>query len=236
VIRGVQLVFDCTDPDEIIRFWGRALGYDLEWVHLTLEEIREARKEFPQFDGRGRLDDPQGRRMPIYIQAVPEPKSGRNRVRLEVAVRDMGDALATFRELGATEGDDGELHDIEGNEFTLVEAELPEGVDRALRSILIDARDPVSMVCFWSQATGYEQRGGRCDPRSRSDGLLDLIPGIQFVSTAEPKRTKNRLHIDLHTSDAEAHQVQLRDLGATVQRWDTDHVMLDPEGNEFCVG
>jgi Glyoxalase-like domain len=24
-------------------------------------------------------------------------------------------------------------------------------------------------------------------------------------------------------------------LGATVVRWDTEHVMLDPEGNEFCL-
>jgi hypothetical protein len=66
--------------------------------------------------------------------------------------------------------------------------------------------------------------------------MLDLVPGLAIVRTEEPKQTKNRLHIDLHTSDAEAHQAQLRDLGATVQRWDSDHVMLDPEGNEFCVG
>ena len=55
------------------------------------------------------------------------------------------------------------------------------------------------------------------------------------MKTDEPKRTKNRLHIDLWTNDAESHRDRLLKLGATVQRWDTDHVLLDPEGNEFCV-
>ena len=236
MIRGVQLVFDATDPDAVMRFWGPALQYRNQFVYMSANELREWRKDYPQFDGRGRIDDEDGRRMSIYIQRVPEPKLGRNRLRLEVAVRDVTAATASFRELGATESSTGEWCDLEGNEFTIVEGELPDGVDRCLRSIVIDSRDPVSLACFWSQATGYANKGDRCDPQLPSGDNRDLLPGLAFVQSVEPKSAKNRLHIDLHTSDKEAHQVQLRDLGATVQRWDTDFVMLDPEGNEFCVG
>ncbi len=45
----------------------------------------------------------------------------------------------------------------------------------------------------------------------------------------------NRLHIDLASTDVDGHRARLEKLGATVQRWDTDHVMLDPEGNESCL-
>jgi hypothetical protein len=54
----------------------------------------------------------------------------------------------------------------------------------------------------------------------------------------EPKSIKNRLHLDLITSDFEAETARLLALGATTARqvekngarWTT---LLDPEGNEF---
>ncbi len=253
MIFNVQLVFDCVDPDEIMRFWGRALEYDNESIRMTPDELREWRKGFPQYDGRGRIDDAKARRMPVYIQKVPEPKSGRNRLRPEIATRDV-DGL---RGLGATRVG-AEFADVEGNDFMVVETDG----DTALRSIVFDCLDPERMLDFWSQATGYEVSANRCDHRPglrtfedgaffvngerfRAMGLnpqvedgvvFELVPGLAFVPTDEPKRVKNRLHLDLWTNDAEAHRDRLLALGATVQRWDTDHVMLDPEGNEFCVG
>ena len=73
---NIQLVFDAADPDIVARFWGRTLGYDNQFVRMTLEEAREWRKDYPQYDGRGRMDDAEARRMPIYIQRVPEPFTG----------------------------------------------------------------------------------------------------------------------------------------------------------------
>jgi hypothetical protein len=251
-ILTVQLVFDAADPDEIMRFWGRAAAYDNELVALQPDELREWRKDFPQFDGRGRIDDATGRRTPVYIQAVPEVKSGRNRIRPELAVRD-------FTELGrlcAADASD-ELADVEGNEFTAV-----DGVDEPhIRTIVFDALDPERQLEFWTQATGYVRDGNRCAPapgsRRWGDGglIVDGAPPIRhplypsapdgeaftlaaalaFVGTDRPKTVKNRLHIDLWTTDNEFHRDRLLELGATVQQWDTDHVMLDPEGNEFCV-
>jgi hypothetical protein len=235
VLLNLQLVFDCADPDEIMRFWGRALGYRNQFSAMTPAELTEWRKGFPQFDGRGRIDDEDGRRMSVYIQKVPEPKSGRNRLRPEVAGADE-DRLQT---LGATRDGD-EWTDVEGNEFTTVD----DGELR-MRTILVDAIDPARMLEFWSAATGYVVSGDRCDPPEGdtyvlplSDGTpreLDLAPGLRFVASSAPKRFKNRLHLDLQARNAEKTRDELVALGATVLQWDSEHVLADPEGNELCV-
>jgi predicted enzyme related to lactoylglutathione lyase len=57
----------------------------------------------------------------------------------------------------------------------------------------------------------------------------------------EPRSGKNRVHVDWRTDDREAEVRRLVELGATAQgehevpglRWT---VLVDPEGNEFCVG
>ena len=52
----------------------------------------------------------------------------------------------------------------------------------------------------------------------------------------EPKVTKNRVHVDLETGDRPAEVQRLTKLGASVlDSYDGWTVMLDPEGNEFCV-
>jgi hypothetical protein len=250
MIWNIQLVFDAADPDVVARFWGIALDYNNQFVRMTLEEAREWRKDYPQYDGRGRMDDEDGRRMPIYLQRVPEPKQGPNRVQLEISAPD---------EPPGSHADD------ERNEYTVI-----AGPVRALRSVVFECVDADRMLEFWSKATGYVASSGRCDavpgafriegghftaygesvpdqiaahtlgfkePSSFPDGVVhDLVPGIAFRETGEVKRCKNRLHLDLRPLDRDAERARLEKLGATVQRWDTDHVMVDPEGNEFCVG
>ncbi len=71
----------------------------------------------------------------------------------------------------------------------------------------------------------------------------EIGPGMVFVPVAEPKITKNRLHIDLAPhldDDRDAEIERLLAMGATrvdvgqadTATWD---VFTDPEGNEFCV-
>ena len=85
-----------------------------------------------------------------------------------------------------------------------------------------------------------------CDPAG-------AYPAISFLKVPEPKTAKNRVHLDVKVSGGrhlsaevrtpriEAKVAELVALGGTVQRRDEhrgrlDHVvMLDPEGNEFCV-
>ena len=80
-----------------------------------------------------------------------------------------------------------------------------------------------------------------------------VSPGISFLKVPEPKTAKNRIHLDLKVSggrdvDQEIRSTRIRAkvddvvaAGATIQEehrlhGHLDHVvLLDPEGNEFCV-
>jgi hypothetical protein len=96
---------------------------------------------------------------------------------------------------------------------------------------------------------GYEDEFGASivDPEG-------LGPAIGFLQVPEPKTSKNRMHIDIRPAGEppwdpaeregliRAKAAELVDAGATRVREETygddfGHiVMLDPEGNEFCVG
>ncbi len=61
-----------------------------------------------------------------------------------------------------------------------------------------------------------------------------------FVRVPEPKTAKNRIHLDVMTTDPEHEIDRLVGLGATRARDMEEYgymwtVMADPEGNEFCV-
>lgn len=90
--------------------------------------------------------------------------------------------------------------------------------------------------------TGYERM-----PVSDADMVGLRAPdhrGVRrllFFKVPEPKSTKNRLHVDLAAKEPEAEIDRLIGLGATrVERREGNDtswtVMLDPEGNEFCIG
>ena len=67
-------------------------------------------------------------------------------------------------------------------------------------------------------------------------------PKLLLQQVAEPKATKNRMHLDLEVPDIEAEADRLSGLGAQRVSDDTcsEHgstwiLMADPEGNEFCI-
>ncbi|GAA1432935.1 VOC family protein [Streptomyces thermospinosisporus] len=79
------------------------------------------------------------------------------------------------------------------------------------------------------------------DPVDENSGT-GLGRRLLFQRVPEPKTVKNRLHLDLHPGEGrrEAEVARLEELGASVQRQVREPsgawtVMLDPEGNEFCV-
>jgi predicted enzyme related to lactoylglutathione lyase len=62
-----------------------------------------------------------------------------------------------------------------------------------------------------------------------------------FQKVPEPKSVKSRMHVDLASRDPDHEVERLVALGATkVARREGNGtswtVMLDPEGNEFCIG
>ena len=117
-----------------------------------------------------------------------------------------------------------------------------------------DANDPHRLAEFWAAALEYVAEPGYDDPDGAS--IIDPAgrgPAIGWLRVPEGKTAKNRLHIDIRVAgegpgemaDRErlirAKVPELTALGATVvgeeQYGDVlGHVvMLDPEGNEFCV-
>jgi hypothetical protein len=117
-----------------------------------------------------------------------------------------------------------------------------------------DATDPRRMAAFWAEALGYVPEPGYEDPGGAS--IVDPEgrgPAIAFVRVPEAKSAKNRMHIDIRAAgeppadpaDRERlirrKAASLVPAGATIVReqfYDGQFghiVMLDPEGNEFCV-
>lgn len=124
-----------------------------------------------------------------------------------------------------------------------------------LWTIGADANDPQRLAAFWARALGYVPEPGFDGPDNAS--IIDPDgrgPAIGFLRVPEPKTTKNRFHLDVRVAggewdDAAEHErlvrarvADLLDAGATRVReeWYGEGVlghvvMLDPEGNEFCV-
>jgi Glyoxalase-like domain len=106
-----QIVVDAADPAALVRFWAALLGG---------EPVDRAR-------GWSHLDAPGFPR--LSFQPVPEAKSGKNRLHLDVEVDAVPDAVRVAVGLGATavgtvvtddQGSFQTLLDPEGNEFCLV--------------------------------------------------------------------------------------------------------------------
>lgn len=88
--RGIQITFDAADPGALSRFWAEALGYELEAPpegHDTWESFL-ADQGVPEerWNAASALVDPDGQGPRIFFQRVPEPKTAKNRVHLDVAV------------------------------------------------------------------------------------------------------------------------------------------------------
>ena len=116
-----------------------------------------------------------------------------------------------------------------------------------LKDICIDCADPWTLAHWWAETLGYRVRPHTAediaklraqgierpedDPYIAVDPVDGAGPKFWFNRVPEPKTVKNRVHIDVYGDIDE-----LAQRGATVverhERWT---VMVDPEGNEFCV-
>ena len=143
--KEVQITFDCADPAALALFWAEALGYDLQPPPPGFESWEAALTAFgvprDQWNSRSAIVPPELSHPRVFFQRVPEGKTAKNRVHLDVraapglegdermnALEIEADRLAT---LGATrayrvepDGATGEtgfitMHDPEGNEFCL---------------------------------------------------------------------------------------------------------------------
>ena len=102
-----------------------------------------------------------------------------------------------------------------------------------------DARDAARVAHFWADALGREVADGADahDAVVLPSDLPSAGPRLAFHQVPEGKTVKNRVHLDLISTDFEGESERLIGLGATVvntisgqARWTT---FADPEGNEF---
>jgi Glyoxalase-like domain len=215
IARFKDLCLDAGDPVRLGAFWAAVLG-----------------RAWDAGDEAVTGPTPQHR---IWINKVPERKTVKNRVHLDIYARD----LAGLEALGATvlEPQHGArtwtiMADPEGGEFdAFPRAEVP---GERLHGLVVDSADPEALARWWAGVYGV--------PVTTNEGWFTLegVPGMpiltmDFVPVPEPKTVKNRVHWDV-TVPAVA---PLVGAGAVVLREPDDdiywHVMADPEGNEFCA-
>jgi hypothetical protein len=235
--RLVNVVIDAADPPALARFW-RDL---LDW-RVSYEQADEVDLQAPPEDGW---------RFDLVFVPVAEPKTGQNRLHLDLSSASADQQMATLDralELGAERVDIGQrnvpwfvLADPGGNEFCVLDPRPEYARTGAVAAIVSAAADPMALAGFWSAASGWPiTRTGAtfaslCDPDGRG-------PWLEFVRSARPHEVKNRVHLDVapYPEGAIATEVaRLADLGA--RPIDLGHgevpwqVLADPEHNEFCV-
>ena len=108
-----------------------------------------------------------------------------------------------------------------------------------LTTIAFDCANAERVATFWAAALGGAE-DAEATAEFASITSDATRPGWSFVHVPEPKSAKNRVHLDLGATDREAEVERLVELGArrVADHTDSDTswtVLLDVEGNEFCV-
>lgn len=138
---GVQVTFDTVDAHRLARFWAEALHYEKEDHSAVIADLLAAGQLQPDdvvtdeghaaFRDVAACRDPDGHGPRLFFQNVPEPKTAKNRVHLDLNIGRTGGRegveaeAARLKDLGASVAwisDDRGAHTItmrdpEGNEF-----------------------------------------------------------------------------------------------------------------------
>ncbi len=238
--RAVHVVADANDPPRLAAFWAAALGWELAHDEPDEQVIWPAGFSYPGTTA-----------LPLIFVPVPEPKSGKNRVHLDLATSSPGhqaDLVSTLLGLGAVRADIGQgdvpwevLADPEGNEFCVLEPRPGYSGTGPVAAVLTDCADPPGLASFWSGAAGWPVCESAADFASLRSAT-GTGPFLEFLRVPEPKSAKNRLHTDVAPppgGDVQAEQARLCAAGAhqvDVGQRNVSWVVLgDPEGNEFCI-
>lgn len=140
-VRTVQVTFDCADPRRVGEFWQEALGYVTPPVPPGFESWDALDASLPpeRQGSAWACQDPDGVGPRLFFQRVPEGKTVKNRVHLDVRV---GTGLTGDERVAALEAEASRLEvlgasrvrllvadgfnesclvmqDVEGNEFCL---------------------------------------------------------------------------------------------------------------------
>jgi predicted enzyme related to lactoylglutathione lyase len=238
--RAVHLVIDAADPSALAAFWAAALDWE-----VAADEADEA-AVWP-----AGLNYPSPAALPLVFVPVREPKTGKNRLHLDLSTTSQQHQAAEVERmlaLGATRADIGQgdvpwevLADPEGNEFCVLDPREGYLDARPVGAVVLDCARPEELLPFWADATGWDAHKSLQNFASLR-APADTGPFLELLQTPDTKTGKNRVHIDvapLADGDAQAEARRLEKVGAVrldIGQGDVTWVVLaDPEGNEFCV-
>jgi hypothetical protein len=89
MLKIANVTFDCENPTRVAEFWSTALGYKVEHVS----------------DDVSMASHPEGIRPNLLFLKVPEPRSAKNRMHMDVEADDREAEIERLIGLGATRGD-----------------------------------------------------------------------------------------------------------------------------------
>lgn len=176
----------------------------------------------------------------IWVNAVPEPRTVKTRVHLDLRMADPDPAALLAAGARLVREPDAEidwwvLADPDGNQFCGFKPE--KGSRPGPLALVVDATDPVAQATWWARVVG-----GTVE--TSDDGYARLVGASGFpwdywifMPVPERKTVKNRMHWDVGLADPaptaliEAGATLLRERDAEIDWW----ILADPEGNEFCA-
>ncbi|WP_406086036.1 VOC family protein [Kitasatospora purpeofusca] len=238
--RLVQINMKAQDDSALGRFWAEVLGWGIDSEGPGVTNLEPVGLPYP---------DPTA----IFIDLVarPEPKTGKNRVHLDLATTSaahQAELVERLKGLGATLADVGQgdvpwtvMADPEGNEFCVLEPRPVYGDTGPVAAVVVDCADPREMARFWGEAMDWTVHEV-ADDHATMRSAQGVGPYLEFVRTPDAKTGWNRVHLDIRPypgDDPQAEADRLRALGATDPGFDRAAiswtVLADPEGNEFCL-
>src|SRR5579859_4588723 len=149
--RLVQIAMNARDDEAVGGFWAEALGWGLASEEPGVTNVEPKGLVYP---------DPAA----VYIDVirVPEPKTVKNRVHVDLATTSaahQAELVARLLGLGATLADVGQgevawtvMADPEGNEFCVLEPREIYRDTGPIAAVVADCMDPRAMARFWGQA------------------------------------------------------------------------------------
>jgi predicted enzyme related to lactoylglutathione lyase len=238
------MVIDAADPSRLARFWAAALRWEVAADEEGVANVWPHGFRYP---------DPAA--LPLVFLAVPEAKTGKNRIHLDLATESAAHQAAEVERLlglGAVRADIGQGHvpwevmaDPEGNEFCVLDPRPVYLGIGPVAAIAADYRDPAAVAGFWRLASGWVPgdsiaflSAGAVSLRSPAG----VGPYLELLPSADAKTAKNRVHLDVAPEPGEDQAAAVAallaagavpaDIGQGPVSWT---VLADPEGSEFCV-
>jgi hypothetical protein len=189
------MVIDAAEPARLARFWAAALGWEMTAGRPEVANVMPPGYSYP---------DPVAQ--PLVLLSVPEPKSAKNRVHLNLATQSAAHQAAEvdrLLSLGAVPADVGQgdvawrvLADPEGNEFCVLDPRPVYHDTGPVAAIVVDCVDLDVMAGFWELAAGWTRRSVGSG-RVMLGSPLDTGPFLELQRVPEVKTGKNRVHLDV---------------------------------------